>query len=790
MASSASEIGPGDHPSTKQNAIDDATRVQQLVEELCTTNGHDVPPYSLSELIGKGSFGRVYKAFTNTPPRQLVAIKIISIEEGDSSRPGSFDTFRDILHEVNTLKILNESGARNINAIVDTLLVGQSIWVVTEYCAGGSVSTLMKPTKGLAEKWIIPILRETAVALHWIHKQSIIHRDIKCANILVTEDGRVQLCDFGVAGIIDTRVDKRSTVTGTLHWMAPEFFDANVSYGIEVDIWAFGSTAFEMAVGLPPNAVPIVDMADFGTYLRQNPPRLEAEQYSLELKDLISLCMVQDPEARPPIEQIQEHPYLADTERQYPTSSLRTLVQDYRTWETQGGSRMSLFSAGGAQADPRDSPSLTEDWDFGTMRSAYDGQMANDYEPHPEPQQVTGAPTSRRRQMPAKMKPLVTPLERVFKYNTMSNYDDNARAFYMRHTPSSPPELPLRTETRKSDVRESLIDLDAVNGQTFQMASDHRPDQHHPPQEWRSDPGYSDVRVSLIDLDAATEPTFRLVSNDHSAQDRPPTPEWRFPSTSAGDRSSFERTSGELEMQLSTVSFPAAENSRVPMAEWKFPVMHSVRETSRPFAEVDVDSWAQSGQQDTLRPIPVSEDRTDARASALSLIDLDASLLGLGSEATYYDRPSTAMSEPASMSFATSHDDFLHEHQFTRSGREPSIYVSDDIGFQPQALDLAGSIKIVDPPNTIASNLGSAAPDPNDAGERSEGPAVGALFAGAGGRTAPWPDLPPGPSPTVLLANGSADGMKAELLRMVLALKEHLAFTTDVLSTLPVKGSI
>jgi len=85
------------------------------------------------------------------------------------------------------------------------------------------VSTLMRPTGGLAERWIIPILREVAEAIFWVHNQGIIHWDIKCANVLLTEAGGVQLCDFGVAGLLETRFDKRSTVTGTLQWWPPSF---------------------------------------------------------------------------------------------------------------------------------------------------------------------------------------------------------------------------------------------------------------------------------------------------------------------------------------------------------------------------------------------------------------------------------------------------------------------------------------------------------------------------------------------------------------------------------------
>ncbi|KAK6225671.1 serine/threonine protein kinase [Colletotrichum tabaci] len=352
------------YSASKQKAVEDAQKAQASVVKQCAVAGKEPPPYMLSELIGKGSFGRVYKA-TGPASGQAVAVKIISIEEGDTLEPVAADTLSDILKEVNTLKLLRSSGAKNINAVIDTLLVGHSVWMVTEYCAGGSVASLMRPTGGLPEKWIVPILREVAEAIYWVHKQGVIHRDIKCANVLVTELGGVQLCDFGVAGIIETRFDKRRTVTGTLQWMAPELFDSTVSYGMEVDIWAFGSMAYEVASGLPPNATTRIDIPRFGSYLKQHCPRLEGDQYSSQLKSLVAFCLVEDPNLRPPIEQIQTHPYIHNTYGEYPTASLCKLVSAYKAWEAQGGSRQSLFSAGGAQGSQNHpSPIPDDEWDF------------------------------------------------------------------------------------------------------------------------------------------------------------------------------------------------------------------------------------------------------------------------------------------------------------------------------------------------------------------------------------------------------------------------------------------
>lgn len=464
----------------KQKAFEDARKAQAAIVRECAEAGKEPPPYLLTELIGKGTFGRVYKATSTRTKGQLVAVKIISIEEGDTLSPGAADTFNDILKEVTTLKLLGSSGARNVNVVLDSELVGQSVWIITEYCAGGSVASLMRPTGGLPEKWIIPILREVAEAVYWVHRQGIIHRDIKCANVLVTDVGDVQLCDFGVAGIIETKFDKRSTVTGTLQWMAPELFDSTVSYGMEVDIWAFGSMAYEVASGLPPNATAQIDISRFGSYLKQSCPRLEGDRYSDNLKHLVAFCLVDDPKKRPTVEQVQQHPYLFNTDDQYPTASLAKLVSAYRLWEAQGGSRRSLFSAGGAQGAVNgddDDHDADGGWVFDEDQSEElvldnpeDAEMVRDAYglrvsvPEEQPTVQAGRP-GRRRRPPKNMPEFKGPLEKVFDPNTMTNYEDNARVFYGRQ-PSPPPgsDLPLRDSSEHSTVRESLIDLDASLG--------------------------------------------------------------------------------------------------------------------------------------------------------------------------------------------------------------------------------------------------------------------------------------------------------------------------------------
>ncbi|KKA27527.1 hypothetical protein TD95_001805 [Thielaviopsis punctulata] len=388
----ASRLNLPNVSAAKQKAIEDARKKQARVITEAARGNVDPPPYVLEELIGKGSYGRVYRAralepsggsrshgpdnmqniaskiknlrlnnfqTTEAPLGDTVAVKIIDIEASDRANPDAHtnDSFKEFRKEVEALRRLEAEGARNINHIIECLGVGRTVWMVTQYCAGGSVSTLMKPNKprGLDEKCIVPLLREVAEALRWVHRAGIVHRDIKCANVLVDENGGVQLADFGVATFYGEQKDSTTagvSAVGTPHWMAPELLDSasgHHKHGAEVDIWSFGAMAYEMATGLPPYAMEesASDPAGLARALQSRPPRLQGFQYSEDLKSIIEYCLQIDPYKRPSVDVIQQHPYIAGTEISHPRESLTALVKSYKTWEARGGSRDSLFMGPG-----------------------------------------------------------------------------------------------------------------------------------------------------------------------------------------------------------------------------------------------------------------------------------------------------------------------------------------------------------------------------------------------------------------------------------------------------------
>ncbi|KAL6866910.1 serine/threonine protein kinase, STE family, PAK/STE20-related [Trichoderma novae-zelandiae] len=786
------------YSATKHKAIEDARAAQAIVLRECAEAGREAPPYKLLELIGKGSFGRVYKA-VGTKTSQLVAVKVISIEEGDGIQPGAADTLGDIIKEVNTLKLLSNSGARNVNAVVDTQLVGQAVWMVTEYCAGGSVASLMRPTSGLAERWIIPILREVAEALFWVHKQGIIHRDIKCANVLVTEAGGVQLCDFGVAGIIETKFDKRSTITGTLHWMAPELFDPHVAYGIEVDIWAFGSMAYEIANGLPPNATARINIQQFGAYLKQHRPRLQGDKFSDNLKNLIAFCLVEDPKRRPPIEEVQRHPYIFNTHDRYPTVSLSRLVADYKHWESQGGSRQSLFSAGGAQGPPRDrSPARQSGWDFGNFDEVDELMFQNTAKPRPAPEyypSVASSPENtarpmqrRRRRPPPTMKELKAPLEKVFDPYTITNYGDNSRAWYGRIPMPPPTSVPAPSQKKPepkpmleppAPARESLIDLDLA------FDSDSGPSMPTSLDEETIKPATRPISIDLsgsVDERRKTQdwdfPTKRKTQEwSFSTADKRDTKEWTFPSNKretqdwkflTAEKRKTQEWSFPTEDKRSTQEWTFSTAKR-DTQEWTFPAMTPVSALFAP----NTDNYSDNEDFSSDAQPPQSHSFDDAgastnRDSAMSLIDLDASLGGYGAPRSF--APSSHIRSTDSVNGSMSFDLEL-DVEADMNTREPSLYIDDDMESVPSL-------------TRQLSDLQSTPTTPDERPNNSWEPSgLGIMTSARNSIMSSLPPLPNAPSPNVLQGLGTQEDLKNELHQMISSMREHLQYANDWLKT-------
>lgn len=268
----------------------------------------------MDEQIGKGSFGRVYKGLdTNT--QQMVAIKIIDLEEAE-------DEIDDIQQE---MRILAQCDSPFVTKYFGSFVQGFKLWIIMEYLGGGSAQDIIK-MEPFSERDIAVIMRELLKGLLYIHNERKVHRDIKAANILLSQQGDVKLADFGVAGQLST-IGKAETFVGTPYWMAPEIIKGQ-QYDTKADIWSLGITAIELAKGEPPYADLDPRKVIF-QIPKKNPPQLSGN-FSLGFKDFVKDCLNKDPKDRPTARELLNYAFI---KRARKTSTLQDVIDRYSEWK-------------------------------------------------------------------------------------------------------------------------------------------------------------------------------------------------------------------------------------------------------------------------------------------------------------------------------------------------------------------------------------------------------------------------------------------------------------------------
>ncbi|XP_047307846.1 serine/threonine-protein kinase dst2 [Impatiens glandulifera] len=255
--------------------------------------------YELLNELGKGSYGAVYKA-RDLHTSEMVAIKVISLTEGEEG-------YEEIRGEI---EMLQQCCHPNVVRYLGSYQGEEYLWIVMEYCGGGSVADLMSVTDDpLEECQIAYICREALKGLSYLHSIFKVHRDIKGGNILLTEQGEVKLGDFGVAAQLTRTMSKRNTFIGTPHWMAPEVIQEN-RYDVKVDVWALGVSAIEMAEGLPPRSTVHPMRVLFMISIEPAPMLSDKEKWSLVFHDFIAKCLTKEPRLRPTATEMLKHKFI------------------------------------------------------------------------------------------------------------------------------------------------------------------------------------------------------------------------------------------------------------------------------------------------------------------------------------------------------------------------------------------------------------------------------------------------------------------------------------------------
>jgi len=266
--------------------------------------------------IGKGAFGSVYKARLNATGEEI-AVKKLYCEVLKADEKETRKNEYQMLHRLSNPYITKYYGLS---------FKGREQWILMEYCALGSIEHLMEVTgRTISENQASYIMACLVKGLNYLHINKVLHRDIKCANLLVNPLGEVKLADFGIARLLENNVT--FSTYGTPHWMAPEIW-AESGYDYTADIWSLGITAYECVEGEPPYE----DVGPMGVYLQikqKGAPRFSnTEDYSPEFVSFVYSCLEVDPKKRPTAQQLLEHPFIANSQNKEILSSVIAIYME------------------------------------------------------------------------------------------------------------------------------------------------------------------------------------------------------------------------------------------------------------------------------------------------------------------------------------------------------------------------------------------------------------------------------------------------------------------------------
>ncbi|GAM24111.1 hypothetical protein SAMD00019534_072860 [Acytostelium subglobosum LB1] len=309
--------------------------------------------FQIVEKLGEGSYGSVWKAI-NKATGIPVAIKKVAID----------NDLDDMKKEINFMK---QCRSNYIITYHGSFKRDSEIWIVMEYCGGGSVCDAIKITnKTLTEEQIAVVSKDVLQGLAYLHSVRKIHRDVKAGNILLNHNGESKLADFGVSGQLDGSIVKAQTVIGTPFWMAPEVIQ-EVGYDYKADIWSFGITCIEMAESKPPlfNIHPMRVIFMIPNPSRPPPKLTEPEKWSADFNDFLAKCLTRKPELRPTAVDLLKHPFITKAKSH---SLLVPLIDEQEQIIGQKGREAALGLDKQDDEEDSDEEDSDSEQDSGTIR--------------------------------------------------------------------------------------------------------------------------------------------------------------------------------------------------------------------------------------------------------------------------------------------------------------------------------------------------------------------------------------------------------------------------------------
>ncbi|KAL5857226.1 hypothetical protein ACOSQ3_004684 [Xanthoceras sorbifolium] len=250
------------------------------------------------ELLGSGSFGTVYEGFTDDG--FFFAVKEVSLlDQGTQGK-------QSILQLEQEISLLSRFEHENIVRYLGTDKDEKMLYIFLELVTKGSLANLYQKYN-LRDSQVSAYTRQILNGLKYLHDQNVVHRDIKCANILVDASGSVKLADFGLAKA--TKTNDVKSCKGTAFWMAPEVVNLkNHGYGLAADIWSLGCSVLEMLTRRPPYSHLEGMQALFKIGKGEPPP--VPNMLSGDAQDFILKCIQVNPSDRPTAAELLDHSFI------------------------------------------------------------------------------------------------------------------------------------------------------------------------------------------------------------------------------------------------------------------------------------------------------------------------------------------------------------------------------------------------------------------------------------------------------------------------------------------------
>jgi serine/threonine protein kinase len=256
----------------------------------------DFPGYQLGVKLGRGAFGSVYEGLDTTTGR-TVAIKTISLDKAGGALAG-------VQQEIDLMKGLNHE---HIIQYIDSYSTQEFLYIAMEFADGGSLMHVQKRFGNpFSERLVATYLYQVLQGLAYLHSQSIIHRDIKAANILLHANV-AKLADFGISIKFDDAKRADQNMEFSAYWSAPEVVTMDPINEL-CDVWSIGITAIELFAGHPP----YFDLAPIPAAFRITRAAQPTfpEGASPEFQDFLDCCLKRDPPFRKSAAQLLQHRFI------------------------------------------------------------------------------------------------------------------------------------------------------------------------------------------------------------------------------------------------------------------------------------------------------------------------------------------------------------------------------------------------------------------------------------------------------------------------------------------------